>query len=101
MLLGLAEVAGTALRGVFSLLRRIRHPRPIHPRGLVLTGQATWIRNAAPSGIGWIDDVRGEPLGVTAAQDPYLGHGRRVGERRGIVAHRTLIPRQGLDLSFD
>ncbi|MBF0671633.1 MAG: hypothetical protein IR160_03505 [Salinibacterium sp.] len=73
MLHGLAELAGTALRGVFSLLRRIRHPRPIHPRGLVLTGQATWIRTAAPSGIGWIDDVREEPLEVTARLSRGVG----------------------------
>lgn len=73
MLAGLAEVTGTALRGFFSLLGRIRHPRPIHPHGLVMTGQATWIRDAAPSGIGWIDDVRGKPVEVTARLSRGVG----------------------------
>ncbi len=67
------EVAGTALGGFFSLLRRIRYPRPIHSRGLVLTGHATWIRDSAPSGIGWIDDIRGKPLEVTARLSRGVG----------------------------
>lgn len=73
ILVGLAYVVGTALRGFFSLLRRIRHPRPIHPHGLVLTGQATWIRDAERSGIDWVDDVRLEPLTVTARLSRSVG----------------------------
>ncbi|RCK68580.1 hypothetical protein DT076_15225 [Desertihabitans brevis] len=73
MLAGLAQVAGSALRGFFSLLRRVRHPRPIHSRGLVLTGQATPIREAGPSGISWIDDLRGRPLEVTARLSRGVG----------------------------
>lgn len=73
MLIRPAEAAGSALGGFFSLLRRVRHPRPIHSRGLVLTGQATWIRGEAPSGIGWIDDVRGQPLEVTARLSRGVG----------------------------
>lgn len=72
MLAGLAAVAGTALRGFFSLLLRIRHPRPIHPRGLLLAGRATWIGDGAPSGIGWIGD-RGEPVAVTARLSRGVG----------------------------
>jgi hypothetical protein len=73
MLTGLAEVVGAVLRGFFSLLRRIRHPRPIHSRGLVLTGQATWLPDAAPSGIAWIDDAQGKPLEVTARLSRGVG----------------------------
>ena len=70
---GLTSILGTALRGFFSLLRRVRHPRPIHPHGLVLTGQATWIRDAAPSGIGWIDEGPDAPLEVTARLSRGVG----------------------------
>jgi len=73
MLAGLADVTGAALRGFFSLLRRVRHPRPIHPHGLVLTGRATWIRGAAPSGIDGIDDEREAPVEVTARLSRGIG----------------------------
>ncbi|MER7796674.1 hypothetical protein [Microbacterium sp. NPDC096154] len=73
MLAGPVGVAGTVLRGFFSLLRRIRHPRPIHSRGLVLAGQATWMRDGAPSGIDWIDDVGEKPLEVTARLSRGIG----------------------------
>lgn len=72
MLTQLADAAGTALRGFFALLRRIRHPRPIHSRGLVLTGRMTWIPDAAPSGIGWIDEP-GAPVDVTARLSRGIG----------------------------
>jgi hypothetical protein len=85
MLTGLADMAGTALRGFFSLLRRIRHPRPIHPHGLVLTGQATWIHDAAPSGIGWIDDVRATPLEVTARLSRGVGLPDRLPDVLGLA----------------
>ncbi|GGH38637.1 hypothetical protein [Microbacterium album] len=85
MLAGLAGVAGTALGGFFSVLRRIRHPRPIHPHGLVLTGQATWIRDAAPSGIGWIDDARGTPVEVTARLSRGVGLPDRLPDVLGLA----------------
>ncbi|GAA3697466.1 hypothetical protein GCM10022377_07950 [Zhihengliuella alba] len=73
MLAQSAAVPGAALRGFFSLLRRIRHPRPIHSRGLVLTGRATWIDDAATSGVGWIDDDWRKPLEVTARLSRAVG----------------------------
>ncbi|WP_238439572.1 hypothetical protein [Microbacterium sp. JZ31] len=39
----------------------------------MLTGQATWIRDAAPSAVGWIDDVRGKPVEVTARLSRGVG----------------------------
>ncbi len=84
MLTGFAEVAGTALGGAFSLLRRIRHPRPIHPRGLVLTGQMTWVSDAAPSGLGWIDEP-GAPVEVTARLSRGVGLPDRLPDVLGLA----------------
>ena len=51
-----SAVVGRALALVFLGVQRVRHPRPIHPRGLPLTGSVHWMPRSTRSGIRWIDD---------------------------------------------
>lgn len=51
-----SAVVGRALALVFLGVQRVRHPRPIHPRGLPLTGSVHWMPRNTRSGIRWIDD---------------------------------------------
>lgn len=85
MLDRVAAVAGTALRGVFSLILQVRRPRPIHPHGLVLTGEATWIDGSEPTGIGWIDDVPAEPRKVRARLSRSVGLPSRMPDVLGLA----------------
>lgn len=69
----LARAIGSALSAAFGLLQRVRHPRPIHSRGVVLSGEMRWIPDAAPSGIAFIDDAPGSPVRVVARVSRSLG----------------------------
>lgn len=62
----LAAVGGAALRGVFAVLTGIRHPRPIHSRGLILTGEIAWLGTNVQSGVSWIDEAPPDAPVVTA-----------------------------------
>jgi hypothetical protein len=76
---GAAAAIGQGLAGVFAAIRVLRHPRPIHPRGLVLTGEISWLGEAvasstAPSaGIRWIDHAPASPVAVTARLSRSIG----------------------------
>jgi hypothetical protein len=51
-------IAGRVLEAVTSAILLVRRPRPIHSRGVVLTGSARWLdaRGRAVAGIRWIDE---------------------------------------------
>jgi hypothetical protein len=69
----MARWVGLALRAVFVAISAVRHPRPIHARGLVLTGSITWLPRDCSSGISWIDDAPPGPVAVTARLSRSLG----------------------------
>jgi hypothetical protein len=65
--------AGRVLRGVFAAVLRVRRPRPIHARGIVLTGELRF-RGARPrTGLSWIDDAEAAPSRVTARLSRSVG----------------------------
>jgi len=51
-------IVGRVLRGFFALILLVRRPRPIHARGLLLSGLVVWRDRplVVRSGIPWIDD---------------------------------------------
>lgn len=57
----------------FGVAERLRHPRPIHSRGVVLSGEMRWIPDAAPSGIAFVDDAPRGPVRVVARVSRSLG----------------------------
>lgn len=69
----IARAIGSALSATFGLLQRVRHPRPIHSRGVVLSGQMRWIADAAPSGVAFIDDAPPGAVRVVARVSRSLG----------------------------
>ncbi|QIG38492.1 hypothetical protein G5T42_02515 [Microbacterium sp. 4R-513] len=73
MLTRIAELGGRVLRAFFGALLLVRRPRPIHPRGRVLDGWITWLPDAAPSGIAWIDTVPPAPQPVVARLSRSVG----------------------------
>ena len=62
----LARAIGELLGHGFAAARRLRHPRPIHSRGVVLSGRMQWIPDAAPAGISFVDAAPAEPVPVVA-----------------------------------
>src|SRR5215217_4508967 len=53
---GVSEAAGRAFAGLFRVLKVARPVRPIHPKGVGLTGELTRTGNAgSPSGLDWLD----------------------------------------------
>ncbi|WZH38887.1 MAG: hypothetical protein PIR02_09495 [Microbacterium enclense] len=68
-----ARVAGEALAGAFAVAQRLRSPRPIHSRGVVLRGELSWIPDAAPAGIAFIDEAPAGALPVVARVSRSLG----------------------------
>lgn len=69
----IARLIGTALAGVFAVGQRLRPPRPIHSRGVVLSGTIAWIPDAESSGIAWIDRSPGHPVPVVARVSRSVG----------------------------
>lgn len=55
------DAGGRALAGVFAAIMLVRRPRPVHPKGVVLTGTLTWNTPGpnARAGISWIDESSG------------------------------------------
>lgn len=68
-----ARSIGGLLSGAFALGQRLRHPRPIHSRSVVLSGAVTWIPCARRSGISWIDSAPTGPVPVVARLSRSLG----------------------------
>ncbi|MGX1159990.1 hypothetical protein FBY31_1649 [Arthrobacter sp. SLBN-100] len=53
---GISETAGRAFAGLFRVLKVARPVRPIHPKGVGLTGELTRTGNSGgPSGVDWLD----------------------------------------------
>ncbi|WP_153001355.1 hypothetical protein [Microbacterium testaceum] len=69
----IARVIGTVLGGVFAVGQRLRHPRPIHPRGVVLRGELRWIPDAESAGVTFIDNAPRNPVPVVARVSRSLG----------------------------
>jgi hypothetical protein len=70
---GFAALAGRVLQGVFAAIMLVRRPRPIHSRGVILTGRMTWLGTSAPSGISWIDGAPSAGTTVTARVSRSVG----------------------------
>jgi hypothetical protein len=50
------DVAGRGIAGVFTAIKSVRKPRPIHPRGELFVGQVEWLKApVTKSGISFID----------------------------------------------
>ncbi|MDQ1124431.1 hypothetical protein [Microbacterium trichothecenolyticum] len=69
----LAGAIGRLLKSGFALAQRLRHPRPIHDRGVVLSGAMTWIPDAEPAGLAFIDDAPARSVPVVARVSRSLG----------------------------
>jgi hypothetical protein len=87
---GLSALAGRALGAVVGAILLVRRPRPIHSRGVVLTGDARWLPTRRTAGIRWIDE-------------PPHGGSQTVTARvsRGIGLPSALPDILGLALRFD
>jgi len=81
-------VAGEGLGAAIAGIRRLRRPRPVHPRGLVLNGTLEWMPQRAPAGVDWIDGPHGEQpvlarlsrsIGLPPVLPDVLGLALRVG----------------------
>ncbi|MCT2086090.1 hypothetical protein M3D75_08195 [Microbacterium enclense] len=64
---------GSALGRAFAVAQRVRHPRPIHSRGVVLGGELRRIPDATPAGIAWIDDASADARPVVARVSRSIG----------------------------
>jgi len=69
----LARPVGSAFAAAFAVAHRLRHPRPIHSRGVVLSGDMRWIPDATPAGVSFIDDAPPGPVPVIARVSRSLG----------------------------
>jgi hypothetical protein len=58
---------------MFAVILRIRRPRPIHARGLILHGHITWLGNPIASGISWVDEPPMAPTPVVARVSRSVG----------------------------
>lgn len=65
-------MAGRALTGVFAAILLVRRPRPIHPRGVELEGEVSWL-GRSQSGIRWIDDPPAGPVPIRARASRSVG----------------------------
>lgn len=70
---GAARIAGRVLRAMFALLLLVRRPRPIHPRGVVLTGVFRRLPGRRPTGVSWIDEGGTDPEPVVARTSRSIG----------------------------
>ncbi|GLJ62953.1 hypothetical protein GCM10017576_30840 [Microbacterium barkeri] len=90
----IASLTGTVLKALFSGLVRVRHPRPVHPHGVALTGEMRWL-GPSGSGIAWVDEPPSGPqrvsarasrsIGVPAPLPDVIGLALRVDDERGPV----------------
>jgi hypothetical protein len=68
-----ATVVGSLLAGGFTLLQRLRHPRPIHPHGVALNGTVRFLTGSASTGLSFFDQPAAAELVVTARTSRSLG----------------------------
>lgn len=70
-----AEAAGRAFAGLFRVLKVARPDRPIHPKGLGLTGTLTRTGNPfEPSGIDWLDSPGEDAVEARFSRSVGLPH---------------------------
>ncbi|MET1052099.1 MAG: hypothetical protein ABWX65_05605 [Mycetocola sp.] len=70
---GASAVAGRIISRAFTLLQNVRHPRPIHPHGVALTGTLRFLTDTTPSGIGFVDQPPAAELPITARVSRSVG----------------------------
>lgn len=64
--------AGLVLRAAFAGIALVRRPRPIHPRGVQLSGTARWL-GPSQSGVRWIDEPPLDEQHVTGRVSRSVG----------------------------
>ena len=69
----IARVVGDALGAAFAVVRKIRRPRPIHARGVVLRGEIRWLPHREPAGLSFVDEAPARPVRVVARVSRSLG----------------------------
>lgn len=93
-------VAGEGLAAAIAGIRRLRRPRPVHPRGLVLTGGLEWMPQRSPAGVDWIDRPHSEQpvlarlsrsIGLPPGLPDVLGLALRIGPREDNSAFGDLL----------
>ncbi|WP_411720886.1 hypothetical protein [Mycetocola sp.] len=67
-----AAVAGRLLAEGFRLLQRLRHPRPIHPHGVALTGTVRFFTDST-TGLPFFDSPPAAEIAVSARASRSLG----------------------------
>ncbi|WP_461187480.1 SRPBCC family protein [Arthrobacter sp. Z4-13] len=73
---GVTETAGRAFAALFRLLKVARPHRPIHPKGIGLTGQLTRAGNSGgPSGLDWLDTPGIDPVAARFSRSVGLPEG--------------------------
>jgi hypothetical protein len=68
-----SSTIGRLLAEVFSLLKRLRRPRPIHPRGVALEGTVRFLTGSAPTGVAFLDSPPSAEIAVSARVSRSLG----------------------------
>ncbi|SFN59597.1 hypothetical protein [Mycetocola miduiensis] len=68
-----ASTVGRLLAEVFSLLKRLRHPRPIHPHGVALQGTVRFLTGSAPTGVAFLDSPPAAEIAVSARVSRSIG----------------------------
>lgn len=67
-----SDIAGRTLALVFTAIKTVRRPRPIHPRGELFEGHVEWLgTQGVPSGVAWIDtppDAGQQPVTVRVSR---------------------------------
>lgn len=120
MLAGASSAAGTALRGVFAAVGRLRPTdKPLHPRGVVLRATVHRFGSDEPFGVPWLDEPGTDPAlvrfsrggGLPETLPDVLGIALRVntGDRAGDLLFATtgrgplgrflLVPRRAAAVS--
>lgn len=67
-----SKAVGQLLKAGFAGILAVRRPRPIHPHGVALTGEMTWLGPSA-SGIRWVDEPPARPQAVIARASRSIG----------------------------
>ncbi len=60
------RVLGRVLQSIVAAILLVRRPRPIHSKGVILTGTARWLVKPQASGIRFVDEAPLAPVSVLA-----------------------------------